>query len=95
MNVDMTAHTQGYRACEPEFLCHYRQYQDEHCSSYDQYRPAYRYGYDLGVHTHYGCGSWEQIEQEAGRLWETRNPGTWEQFKSSIQYAWVRASGKS
>ncbi|HEX5689753.1 MAG TPA: hypothetical protein VFX76_07120 [Roseiflexaceae bacterium] len=95
MNVDMAAHTQGYIAREAEFRDHYQQYQDEHSSSYDQYRPAYRYGYDLGVHTHYGSGSWEQIEYEAGMLWEARNPGTWEQFKGSIQYAWATASAEN
>lgn len=82
---------QDYAGYEADFYRHYQQ----HCASlgswHSQYRPAYRYGYDLGVHQQYGVAAWVQIELEVRTLWETRNPGTWEQFKSSIQYAWVTA----
>jgi hypothetical protein len=85
---------QGYVMYEQDFCCHYQEHRAEHGGLYDQYRPAYRYGYDLGVHTHYGGGTWVQIEPEARTLWEARNPGTWEQFRRSIQYAWAMVSGK-
>jgi hypothetical protein len=87
-------HAQGYTRYEADFRRHYQQHAD-HSSSYDQYRPAYRYGYDLGVHTYYGGATWQQIEPETRTLWDARNPGTWQQFKSSIQYAWATASDKS
>jgi hypothetical protein len=87
-------HAQGYARYEVDFCRHYQQHTIVHGSLYNQYRPAYRYGYDLGVHTYYGGATWEQIEREACTLWEARNPGTWEQFKGSIQYAWATASGK-
>jgi hypothetical protein len=87
-------HAQGYARYEADFRNHYQQHDTVHGSPYDQYRPAYRYGYDLGVHTHYGSATWKQIELEARTLWEARNPGTWELFKGSIQYAWATASGK-
>jgi hypothetical protein len=90
----MTNKAQVYGHYEVDFCCHYQEHHDAYGGSYDQYRPAYRYGYDLGVHTHYGAGAWVQIEPEAHTLWEARNPGTWEQFKEPIQYAWATASGK-
>src|SRR5689334_18535092 len=85
---------QGYSVYEPDFYRHYQEHRGEHGDSYFKYRPAYRYGYDLGVHAHYGVGTWGQIEPETCALWETRNPGTWEQFKGSIHYAWATASGR-
>lgn len=83
----------NYLSYEVDFNGHYEQHCAEQGRSYDQYRPAYRYGYDLGVHTRYGRGTWDQIEPEIRTFWEARNPGTWERFKSSIQYAWAMASG--
>jgi hypothetical protein len=88
-----TRNAQGYTLYEPDFYGHYQQHRAEHGGAYDQYRPAYRYGYDLGVHTRYGAGTWMQIELEARALWEAHNPGTWEQFKGPIHYAWATASG--
>ena len=89
-----TTQVQAYSTYEADFCGHYQQQRAEHGDSYGQYRPAYRYGYDLGVHTYYGAGTWVQIELEARALWEARNPGTWKQFKGSIEYAWARASSK-
>lgn len=93
--MDMTTiSAQGYVLYEPDFYRHYQEHRCEHGGSYEQYRPAYRYGYDLGVHARYGAGTWGQIDLEARTLWEARNPGTWERFKDSIQYAWGWASGR-
>jgi hypothetical protein len=94
LDVAIITKAQSYGGYEPDFFGHYQQHRAEHGGAYDQYRPAYRYGYDLGIHTHYGTGTWVHIEPEARALWEARNPGTWEQFKGSIQYAWASASGK-
>ncbi len=87
-----TLNVQSYAVYELDFYEHYQEHRGEHCSSYMQHRPAYRYGFDLGVHARYGAGTWGQIEREACALWEARNPGTWEQFRRSIQYAWAIAS---
>jgi hypothetical protein len=89
-----TTVAQGYIFYEPDFYHHYQEHRGEHVDSYDKYRPAYRYGYDLGAHQRYGAGTWEQIALEACARWEARNPGTWEQFKGSIHYAWATASGR-
>jgi hypothetical protein len=87
-----TAIMQGYGIFEADFYGHYQQHYTEHSGTYDQHRPAYRYGYDLGIHSYYGASTWQQIEREARTLWEARNPGTWEQFKGAIQYAWATTS---
>jgi hypothetical protein len=57
--------------------------------TYDQYRPAYRYGYDLARDDRYrDYQSWTDVELEARRRWDERNPGTWEEFKDAVRHAW-------
>ena len=56
--------------------------------SYNQYEPAYRYGYDLATHPTYRNRDWNQIEPEARRQWEERNRGTWDEFKGAVQHGW-------
>jgi hypothetical protein len=55
---------------------------------YDQYRPAYRYGYDLASDPRYRNRTWEDVEPEAQRYWDERQPGAWDRFKDAIQHAW-------
>ena len=56
--------------------------------SYDQYSPAYRYGYSLATNNDYAGWDWNRLEPEARRRWEDRNPSTWDQFKNAVQRAW-------
>ena len=56
--------------------------------SYNQYEPAYRYGYDLATHPDYRNRDWSAIEPEARRQWEARNAGTWNEFKAAVQHGW-------
>ena len=71
-------------------------YQENYATSgyaYDQYNQVYRYGYSLGADQRYRNSEWDAIEREAHRAWDERNPGTWDQFKGAIQYAWAKARG--
>ena len=56
--------------------------------SFDQFSPAYRYGYNLGTDARYTGKDWLTIEDRARKEWEARNPGTWEQIKEIVRYAW-------
>jgi hypothetical protein len=56
--------------------------------TYEQYQPAYRYGYDLATDERYMRRNWDEIEPEARTRWDERNPGTWEQFKSAVRHAY-------
>jgi len=61
---------------------------------YEDYAPVYRYGYTLGADQRYSGRDWTELEGEARTRWEERNPGTWEEFKQSVRYAWDRARAK-
>jgi len=62
---------------------------------YEDYEPAYRYGYDLGTNERYRGRDWAALEADARRDWETRRPGTWERFKAAIRYGWDKVRARS
>jgi uncharacterized protein (TIGR02271 family) len=62
--------------------------------TYDDYKPVYQYGYSLANDQRYANRDWTTFESDARTRWEEHNPGTWEQFKDSIRYAWDKARGR-
>lgn len=75
---------------DSDFRTHYNTYGASTGYSYDEYQPAYRYGYTLANDQRYHGWDWDRIEPEARREWEGRNPGTWERIKDSVRYSWMR-----
>ena len=63
-------------------------------SSYDEYQPAYRYGYTLATDDRYRGRPWNEIEPEARKAWNNQNQNTWEDFKDAVQYSWDKVRGK-
>ncbi|HEU4852656.1 MAG TPA: YsnF/AvaK domain-containing protein [Telluria sp.] len=59
--------------------------------TYDEYAPAYRYGYSMHGDDTYRGRSWDDVEPTLRRDWETRNPGSaWEHFKAAVRHGWDR-----
>jgi hypothetical protein len=91
-------HTSGprnYNDYESDFRNHYQGTTSMRGRTYDDYAPAYRYGYSLASGPNATGGSWEEIEANARRDWERDYPNSWEEFKSSVRYAWEQARGRS
>jgi uncharacterized protein (TIGR02271 family) len=63
--------------------------------TYDQYAPAYRYGYNLASDERYRGRDWAAVEPDARSAWEQHNKGTWEEFKDAIRYSWDSVRGRS
>jgi hypothetical protein len=84
---------ESYDRYDSDFRTHYQSSAANSGYTYDQYAPVYRYGYGLANDPLYRERSWADIEPDARRRWEERNPGTWEQFKESVRYAWDKARG--
>lgn len=53
----------------------------------------YRYGYNLATSDSTRGQDWNGVGANARKTWETRNPGTWEEFKDTVRYAWDKARG--
>jgi hypothetical protein len=70
----------------------FRRHYDSHYSNtgyaYSQYRPAYRYGYDLASDPEYRNQAWSAIERTAPRGWDHSKMGDWEQYKDAVRYGW-------
>jgi hypothetical protein len=63
---------------------------------YDTFSGGYRYGYDAAGQ--YAGRSWDDIEPELERGWDTyqyRGQSTWEQVKAAVRDAWDRITGRS
>jgi hypothetical protein len=83
----------GYAALVADFRGHHEASAVRRGGPYEHYRLVYRYGYDLGIDPRFRSANWPTVEQAARPRWEERNPGTWDEFKETIQYAWDKARG--
>lgn len=81
-------------AYDRDYNDHFRKTYGDTGYSYDDYRPVYNYGAQLATSERYRGRSWSDIEPEARRGWEERNPNTWDQFKDTIRYARERAMSR-
>jgi hypothetical protein len=79
-----------YRVYDTDFRQHYTTNFANSGYTYDQYSPAYRYGYDLAYDDMYRGYTWEELEPEAERYWMEEHEGTWENFKDAVRHAWER-----
>jgi uncharacterized protein (TIGR02271 family) len=87
--------TQGFATHAADFRRHHTTMFASSSMVYEDYEPAYRYGYDLGTNERYRGRDWGALEAEARRDWEARQPGTWERFKEAIRYGWDKVRGRA
>jgi uncharacterized protein (TIGR02271 family) len=90
-----TAATRGFDTCAADFRRYHTTTFAGSGMHYEDYEPAYRYGYDLGMHERYRGRDWVVLEPEARRDWEAHHPGTWERFKDAIRYGWDKVRARS
>jgi hypothetical protein len=77
---------------EAKFLNHFQRTYRDSLYHYDQYAPAYYYGYDLGVDQRLQAKDWTEIEPEARQYWDHESyAGLWEEFREAVYYAWNEA----
>jgi uncharacterized protein (TIGR02271 family) len=93
VDVEKVGGGDNWNRFSTDFRNHYTTHYGSSGLAYSAYEPAYRYGYTLGTGPEYRGRTWEQIEPEARRRWESeyRDKGPWERFKDSVRYAWDRA----
>jgi hypothetical protein len=79
-----------YDRYAPAFRGHYQTNLAQSGFQYEHYEPAYQYGLTLGNYEPYRGLDWMQIESEARRAWEERNPNTWDRIRDAVRYGWER-----
>ena len=63
--------------------------------SYDEYAPAYRYGYTAALHPDYTGRTYEDVEDTLRTDYLRNNlNSTWDQAKGSVRYGWEKVTGK-
>lgn len=74
----------------------FRQDYDKHYANtgygYDQYRPAYHYGFELAKDLRYSEMDWNTLELQAHRNWSAAAMGPWDRYKDAVRYGWERGS---
>jgi hypothetical protein len=76
-----------------DFQNHYSNYYGQRGYTYNDYVPAYQYGYDLANSQSFQRNDWATVEPEARSTWEERHPGTWDQFSEAVRHAWESVTG--
>jgi len=76
-----------------DFQQHFRNSFSTGNAVYDEYLPAYRYGWQLGGDAQYRGRSWDELSSGFRRTWEPMHPNTWDRFQDAIRYGWERRTG--
>lgn len=85
--TDMTSDYGDFNTYDDRFRNHFQSsYTTDY--TYEQFQPAYRYGFDLAHDERYRDRDWQEVEPEARQRWDERNPGTWDRFKGAVRHAW-------
>ena len=70
-------------------------YGSDNSLRYEDYAPAYRYGYEMASDPRYGGRRFEEVGEDLRKDYIRRYPNsTWERMKNSIQYGWDKVTGK-
>ena len=75
---------------EPQFKEHYDHHYASSGYGYNQYRPAYQYGYELAMDTRYKSMEWSILELQARKGWDESTMGLWDQYKDAVRFGWER-----
>jgi hypothetical protein len=75
---------------EPDFRQNYETNFANTGYGYDQYRPAYHYGFELAKDPRYNAMDWNTLEMQAHRNWNEGTMGPWERYKDAVHYGWER-----
>jgi hypothetical protein len=75
---------------EPQFKDHYDHHYANSGYGYNQYRPAYQYGYELAMDTRYRSMEWSILELQARKGWDESTMGLWDQYKDAVRFGWER-----
>jgi len=59
-------------------------------ATYDNLAPAFSFGYGLATREPFRSSPWSAVEADSRRIWEEKNPGTWDKNKAVVKYAWER-----
>lgn len=90
---DRTTYDNRY---DDDFRTHFKsRYGTDRSLRYEDYAPAYQYGYTSASDERYRGRSWDEVEPTLRTDYERRYPNSaWERFKDSVRYGWEKVTGR-
>lgn len=79
---------------EPEYRKDFETRYATEGGRYEEYAPAYRYGYTLAGEARCRNRNWDEIEGYARSDWEREHPNTWDRMKLAVRHGWERVTGR-
>jgi hypothetical protein len=74
---------------DEDFHNHYQTYFARTGILYEEFEPAYRYGYTLATDSRFAGRNWSEIEPDARAYWTNyHSDSPWEKFKEAIRHGW-------
>jgi uncharacterized protein (TIGR02271 family) len=58
--------------------------------TFETLKPAFSFGHSLATREPFRSSPWNAVEADAKRIWEEKNPGTWDQNRAVVHYAWEK-----
>ena len=81
---------------DADFRRHYTSAYGTSGGAYEDYAPAYRYGYESANDPRYQGRSFDEVESNLRADYGKRySSSTWERMKDSIRYGWDKVTGKA
>lgn len=90
VEIEEVAAARSFDTYDSDFRTFYTTNLSKTGVSYEDLRPAFSYGYKLATKEPFRSSPWSAVEADARGIWEDKNPGTWEQNKPVIKYAWEK-----
>ena len=81
----------GFETSREDFRTHYQTNLAGTGRQFDEYEPAYRFGYSLARERQMRDRKWQEVEPEARSRWESEHRRSWEKDKEAVHYGWDRA----
>jgi len=89
-------HNEDYATYRPDFQRHYQDLTDHGELAFEQYEPAYQYGYGLAIDPAYRGYEWTEMEPAVRKYYETEYTDAhlpWERYRDAVQHAWLGVRG--
>jgi len=78
-----------FETYEPQFRNHYKSTYSNTGYDYDQFQPAYRYGYDMAKSGRYKGRDWNAIQRDLRNSWEQDHTDmSWDEYQGAIREGW-------
>lgn len=81
---------------ENDFRTHFQSTFSPTGTTYEEYEPAYQFGYRMAEVDRYRSRNFSDVEPSLRREYEIANPGSsWDRVKIAVRHGWDRMTGKA